>query len=204
MSIRKNFVIGMIGANATGKTSITKEIVSDWKNSRPGQMVVGFDQHRQLGDLIDFYINPDDKDWAYHIWKKCKNCLVIMDDYKALVPNYVPTNGMRNIFIDRRHHNIDIIYSCHSPGNVIDMLTDFTTHYYIFHTKNTEGKFKDKMPNAELCIAASRAVNKYTSLYGLGKHQLDREYSGQKFPYIIANTETQKLTAVNMHNKLKF
>lgn len=204
MSIRKNFVIGMVGANGTGKTSITKEIIEGWRHSRPRQSVIGFDQHSQLGSLIDFYINPDDKDWAYHIWKKCKNSLIILDDYKALVPNYIPTNGMRQIFIDRRHFNNDVIYSCHSPGNIIDMLTDFTTHYYIFHTKNTEGKFKDKMPNAELCIAASRAVNKYTSMYGLGKHENAPDFSGQKFPYIIANTESQKLTAINMHNKLKF
>lgn len=204
MAIRKNFVIGMIGANGTGKTSITKELVSDWRISRPNQKVIAFDQHRQFDGLVDFFINPEDKDWAWHIWKKVKNSLIILDDYKALVPNYVPTNGMRQIFIDRRLNNNDVIYSCHSPGNVIDMLTDFTTHYYIFHTKNTEGKFKDKMPNAELCIAASRAVNKYTSLYGLGQHKSDPHFSGQHFPYIIANTETQRLLAVNMHNKLKF
>lgn len=190
MAIRKNFVIGMIGANGTGKTTITKEMVVDWRNTRPNFAVVGFDPHRQLGGLIDFHINPDDKEWAVHVWKKSKNTLQVWDDYKGLVPFYVPTLGMRQIFIDRRHNNTDIIYSCHSPGNVIDMMTEYTTHYYIFHTKNIEGKFKDKMPNAELCIAASRAVNKYVSMHGLGKHKLDPAFNlppnnGQGFPYII-------------------
>lgn len=204
MEIRKNFVMGLIGANGTGKTSVTKEMVKDWRSSRPNQSVIGFDQHRQFDGLVDFYINPSDKNWAIEVWRKCKNSLIILDDYKALVPNYVPTPGMREIFIDRRLNNNDVIYSCHSPGNVIDMLTDFTTHYYIFHTKNTEGKFKDKMPNAELCIGASRYVNKYTAIYGLGQHPNAPNFLGQKFPYIIANTETQRLTAVNMHNKINF
>lgn len=202
--LRKNVVIGMIGANGTGKTSVTKEIIADWRAANPNKIVVGFDQHYQLQGLIDFYINADDKDWAWHVWKKCKNCFIVLDDYKALVPNNVPTNGMRQIFIDRRLNNNDVIYSCHSPGNIIPMLTDFTTHYYIFHTKNSEGKFQDRMANAELCIGASRAVNKYVTMHTFGKHRNAPDYAGQDFPYIIANTETQRLKAINMHQKLSF
>lgn len=201
---RKNVVIGLIGANRTGKTVTEFELAQNWKYAKPSQKIIGYDPQRQLTELIDFHINPDEKNWALHIWKKCTNSLIVMDDYKSLVPNYIPTPGMRQMFIDRCYHNNDYLYSCHSPGNIMDMLTEYTTHYYIFHTKNTEGKFKDKMPNSELCIGASRAVNKYVSLYGLGKHPKDPDFRGQRFPYIIVNTESQKLTAVNMHQKLEF
>lgn len=204
MLTRPNFVIGIIGANRTGKTVTEEEIIHLWKQSRPTQKVIGYDPQRKLQHLIDFNINPDDKNWGVAIWQKCRNSLIVLDDYKGLTPNYVPTPGMRQMFIDRAYHNNDYIYSCHSPNNIMEMLTDYTTKYYIFHTKNTEGKFKEKMANAEFCIGAARTVNKYVSLYGVGKHPNDPEFKGQKFPYMIVDTENQKIKAINMHNKFQF
>jgi len=201
---RKNFVKCLLGANGSGKTTEEIEIIQLWKQSRPNGKVIGYDPHRQLGSLIDFHINSDDFNWAKHIHSKCRNSLIVLDDYKGLLPNYIPTPGMRDMFIDRRFHNNDFIYSVHSPGNIIEMLFDYTTQFHIYYTSNREGKFKDKMPNSEICIAASRYVNKYVSLYGMGKHPLSAEFKGQKFPYIIVDVLTQKLTAVNMHNKLTF
>lgn len=204
MSSRNNFVIALIGANGTGKTTNEIEMIQKWRTSRPKEKVIGYDPHKQLGSLIDFHINSYDKNWAAHIHSKCRNSLIVLDDYKGLLPNYIPGPGMRDMFIDRRFHNNDFIYSVHSPSNIIEMLIDYTTHYYIYYTSNTEGRFRDKMPNAELCIAASRAVNKYVSMYDFGKHPNDPEFKGQKFPYVIVDVKHRKLTAVNMHNKLKF
>ena len=63
-------------------------------------------------------------------------------------------------------YNIDIIYSCHNPMLVINALTYFTTHYYVFYTNMQEGSWKKKIPNYSLCLAGSSYVNKYVRKHG--------------------------------------
>lgn len=190
----------MIGANHTGKSVTTRRMIAEWRASRPELLsdgsrkykVVAFDPKFQFKGLVDQYIYPD-KNWAIHVFKKVRNSLIVLDDYKSLIPNYVATPGMFDLFSSRWHYNLDFIISCHSPGHVIDMIVDYITEYYIFHTKTSEGKFKEKMPNSKKLLDISKIINKYTAIYGLGKHPNDANFNsapnfGQRFPYIVFNT----------------
>lgn len=200
-----NFIIQMIGANHTGKSTLTKKFISEYRLARPERLtyldklmpwekvgdrkynVIAFDPKLQFEGLVDQYIRPE-KDWAYQVSKKARNSLIVLDDYKSLIPNYIATPGMFELFASRWHYNLDFIISCHSPGHVIDMLVDYITEYYIFHTKTSEGKFKEKMPNSEMLIRISKTINKYTAIYGLGKHPLALDFAGQRFPYMVFDT----------------
>lgn len=212
---RRSALIGMIGANGTGKSTVTKEIANYWKASRPPMRVqngiiynarVVFDIFGQMIDITDFGIRRD-TGWAKTIDSKVKSSLVILDDYKLLVEGYVPTDGMIDLFINRRHSDLDYIYSCHSPSSVIPQIIPYTTHFYIFYTKTIQGVFKERMPFSDLLITACSLVNKYVSIHGMGMHPSDPQFNGpvnkgQKFPYCIVDTDKSKVTAVNMNKPL--
>lgn len=216
----------MIGANHTGKSVTTKKIITAWRSARPDMAqvpgkgfmdrerkykVIAFDPKKQFDGLVDHYIYPD-KNWASDLNKQnIRNALIILDDYKTLIPNYIPTPGMFKLFSDRWHYNLDFIISCHSPGHVIDMIIDYITEYYVFHTKTSEGKFKEKMPNAEMLLNISKFVNKYVSVYGMGMHPSHPNFfqppnNGQKFPYMVFNTTTPdaKPRGFNMRKDFSF
>lgn len=200
---RQNVVIAMIGTNGTGKTSVTKEIASIWKASRPKQNILAFDVHEQLLDITDFRIKRNNN-WAKAIDDRFRGALVILDDYKLLVETYTPTEFMKDLFINRRHSDNDYIYSCHSPSDVLPQIIPYTTHFYIFYSSITQGKFKERLPNSDMLMAASSYVNRYCSLHGRGLHKNDPLYNGQGFPYFIVEpgNKTQPVKAFNMNKPL--
>lgn len=194
-----NFVIQMVGANHTGKSVTSRKIITEWRSSRGDIIynpdtkrherkykVVAFDPKLQFDGIVDEFIRPE-KNWAIPLCK-LRNALIVLDDYKTLLPNYLPTPGMFELFAGRWHYNIDFIISCHSPGHVIEMLIDYITQWYIYHTKAGEKKFGEKMPDAKMLSDIATVVNKYVAIYGMGKHPNDPEFRGQKFPYIVYDT----------------
>jgi hypothetical protein len=199
---RTNFLMGFIGTNRTGKSATARMVAEEWRKSRPDNYIVAsFDPQGRFADLSDFIIKPDDKDWAKRLCK-LRNALVILDDYKIINPNNVPVAGLENLIYYRAHYNIDIMYICHNPFLILNYLTYFTTHYYIFYTQATDGRFESKIPNAQLCLSASRYVNKYVLVHGRGAHPKSPEYKGQAFPYMVVDCENQKLRAYNMSREL--
>lgn len=190
----------MVGANHTGKSTITRRMIAEWRASRPDIIyntkknkherkykVIAFDPKKQFDGLVDQYIYPDHK-WAAYVANEARNSLIILDDYKSLIPNYIATPGMFELFAGRWHYNLDFIISCHSPGHIIDVLIDYITEFYIFHTKAGEKKFNDKMPNSKMLLDISKFVNKYVAIYGMGKHPNDVDFRGQGFPYMVFDT----------------
>lgn len=191
--MRVNFLYCFIGTNRTGKSSIAKAMGKAWKSNNPGRLIVAHDPQDNFEDLADLFIQPEDDDWAL----KCcefRNCLIILDDFRLINEGNRPVKGLTKLLYYRAKWNIDIIVISHNPGLVINALTHFISHYFIFLTNAQEGAFKNKIPNYSLCVAASDAVNKYVSLFGRG--------SWPKFPFIIVDSEKQKLIALNMEKTL--
>lgn len=215
MGNRRSALIGMIGTNGCGKTTITKEVANIWRASRPPLRVQNgivynarmvFDVWGQMRDITDYGIRRD-SGWAKTIDEKVKSSLIILDDYKLLVEGNVPTKGMVDLFINRRHSDLDYIYSCHSPSSVIPQIIPYTSHFYIFYTKTLQGVFEKRMPFSDLLITASSYVNKYVSVYGMGMHPDHVEFNGpknkgQRFPYCIVDTDKGTIDAINMNRPL--
>lgn len=189
---RDNFLYCFIGTNRTGKSSIARQHIIAWKKANPGKLVIGFDPQRRFRDLIDIFIKPEDEKWAVKLLK-CRNVLVVLDDLRILNEDSRPVEGLANLMYYRCDYNIDIITVFHNPGLVLNCISAYATHYFIFMTNAKEGAFKDKIPNFHLCILASEEVNKYVSLFGKGQYPI--------FPHIIVDCEKQRLMAIHMNNK---
>ena len=122
--------------------------------------------------------------------RNLRNALLILDDYRTLHEQDKAEAWLLYLLQARSEQNIDIMYSIHNPALVINMLTYFTTHYYIFYTQVQEGGWKKKIPNYTTCMAVSNYVNKYVKIYGRGKYP--------DFPYMIIDNENEEVIAQNM------
>lgn len=194
LKIRFNFCYLFIGTNRTGKSSIARKQIEVWKKANPDKLVVGFDPQRRFTGLIDIKINPENENWLEEILQM-RNILLVIDDFKKLHESSHAPKGLKTLMIDFCDYNIDMIFIFHNPSDIWDCLNSHATHYFIFKTNSREGKFKDKIPNYQLCLIASYKVNQYVREFGRGVYP--------KFPYMFVDTDNQTLTGINMNNKSK-
>lgn len=199
---RINILWGFIGTNRTGKSVTALEYAEQWRASRPPEyQVIAFDPQKRFEHIADRTIAPEDKDWANNALK-FRNSLLILDDYRIINESDRPVSGLANLMYYRADYNLDIIYICHNPGLVINTLTYFTTHYFLFYTEAMDESFKKKIMNYNLCIKAQRMINNYVTQHGRGAHPNSPEYNGQDFPYIIVDCEKRELFAINMEKNI--
>lgn len=187
---REVFIAGIIGKNRTGKSVTARKIAMRWKKAKPSYYkVIAFDPQNRFRGIADEFIAAGNPRWALDLQKE-RNALIILDDYRLINKSVFPVKGLEELISQRAEYNLDIIYICHNPALVINYLTYFTDRYYIFATNSKDGQFEDKIPNHDLCIAASMKVNQHVKKYGRGEYP--------SFPYCIVDTETEKVIAINM------
>ena len=186
-SNRNCFLIGIIGTNRTGKTSKVRKVIQEWKKSRPENKVIGFDPQLKLQDLLDEQIGIADDLTLIH---KLRNCLLVLDDFRALHLSDKAEKWLVYLMQFRDQWNIDIVYVVHNPSLVLNVLSFFTTHYYIFYTQSIEGGWKKKIPTYTVCSAVSSYLVEYVSMMGIGLYP--------KFPYFIVDNKGNKAIAVNI------
>jgi hypothetical protein len=191
---RLNFCYGFIGTNRTGKSSVAKLIATEWRKNNPDYTIVSHDPQDNFSEITDYFINPEDKDWANKCLK-LRNALIILDDVRLINQSNTPIDGLMKLLYYRAKYNIDIIHICHNPSLLLNAFAHFTNRYFIFFTNSQEGSFQKKLPNYTLCVKASEMVNKYVSKYGRGNYP--------EFPHMIIDTEEQKMIAMNMIPKEK-
>ncbi len=190
---RLNFVKGFMGTNRTGKSVTARKIADWWKEANPGEDIMAFDPQNRFKGVANKFISIEDTQWPYKAMK-LKNALLILDDYRLINEGDRPIKGFRALMTVREDQNIDIIYICHNPMLILEMLTYFTTHYYMFYSLSKEGQFKYRMPNYELSNEASEMINAYVRKYGRGKYP--------NFPFVIVDTEAQDLKLQNMSKSM--
>lgn len=190
---RLNFLWGFIGTNRTGKSTVACALAEQWKEARPDGIVMAFDPQHKFDTVKDFDIRPEDSNWANECLK-LRNALIVLDDYRLINRPNVSVPGFLELMHYRSEYNIDIIYITHNPKLVINDLTYYTTHYTLFFTQAQEGSFEKKIPNYQMVLAASRLINKYVKIHGRGTYP--------NFPYVLVDTEKEKIQAVNMEKQL--
>lgn len=205
---RNNFLYIFIGTNRTGKSTTARKQVIKWRKNNPNKLVYGYDPQRRFRkspvgtnpnldtysavDLIDVHINPENLNWALEMQER-RDCLLLIDDFRKLHEDSRPIEGLKKLMYDYCDFNIDIMTIFHNPIDVLTCIGGHATHYFIFMTNETDGQFKQKMPNATLCKLASNMVNEYVRKHGRGGPE-----NGYKFPYIRIDVERQDLWAINM------
>jgi len=186
---RENDLIGIIGTNRTGKTSKLISLIDKWKTVNDGP-VMSFDPQNLLRSRSDFLINMSNKKFGEEILR-LRDGLLILDDIRILHPKNISEPWLMDLMQYRNAYNIDIMYVVHNPSLVLNILSFFTTKYYVFYTESTLGSWEKKIPNYNYCLAASLYVNRYVSVKGRGTYP--------NFPYVMVDNQNQKLTAVNMY-----
>lgn len=186
--VRENDLIGIIGTNRTGKTTKAISLIEKWKSVNDGP-VMSYDPQNLMSHLSDFSVKPSNKKFGEEILR-LRDGLLVLDDIRILHPKNIADPWLMDLMQYRNAYNIDIIYIVHNPSLVLNVLSYFTTKYYVYYTESTFGSWEKKIPNYSLCLAASLYINRYVSVKGRGKYP--------NFPHIMIDNQNQKLTAVNI------
>ncbi len=194
----ENLLMGFLGTNRTGKSSLARQTAEMWRKTYPDtkkHKIMSFDPQRRFQTISTDFIFGHDKDWVQKALK-LRNALLILDDYRLLCKKARSSEDFDELMYMRAEYNIDIIYICHNPALVLNVLSYFTNFYYIFYTNTQEGGFKDKIPNYTLCEQASTFINDYVRYFGKGEYDKERNYPN--FPHIMINCQKQELYARNV------
>ena len=190
---RLNILWAFIGTNRTGKSVIARMYAEIWRKNNPDGIIVSFDPQKRFKGLSDWELEAYDEDWISKLLE-LRNALIILDDYKIIHEKNTPMKGLGRLLAHRADYNLDIIYICHSPSLILNLLTFYTSHYFLFYTEAMDGSFQKKILNYKLCINGQRLINKYVRTFGRGTYP--------KFPHVIVDTERGELNAVNFTQKL--
>lgn len=193
---RDPFLFGIIGTNGTGKSVTARAIAERWKSTRPHADIMAFDPTDAFAGVANKFIYPHEN-WCEKALE-LRNALLILDEVRILHPSNTTKAKFLELMSMRRDQSIDIIYIVHNPALVLNILTYYTTRYYLFYTQALEGSFKDKIPNYTLCIGASDFINAYV------KNVI--KATGEKgtfpdFPYVVVDNETEKITGINIMDR---
>lgn len=191
---RQNYCMSFIGTNRTGKTSVAKTMAKSWKQQNPGRRVMVFDPQNKFSDIAtDFIFLNESRTWGNKILS-LRNALLILDDYRLLHHKHQIIEEFAALLNFRSEWNVDIIYICHSPSLVLNTLTYYTSHYFIFYTLAQKDSFERKIPHYELCERAKSYINKYVRVKGRGSYP--------HFPHMIVDCENGTLLAQNMEKRI--
>ena len=174
-----------------GKTALAQWIAKIWKKTRPGRDVVAFDPQHKFKGIANKFLSEHEGDWLEELLK-CRNSLIILDEFRMLHPSHEADTRLIKIFSMRSGEdwNNDIIFIVHAPKMVLETLDIYTTHYMIFFTSARTSQWKDKIANAENCVIGHNLINKYVTKYGKGTYP--------NFPYVEVDNIGGEIKAVNM------
>lgn len=191
---RDNILYGFMGDNNTGKSVVLSRRAKVWRDNRDSEYKIIAHDPQGRFQFADYFIDIADDRWAERLigWK---NILLILDDFKLINENPTPMKGLNRVFIDRFKNNVDMMYSCHNPKQVLNSMTYYTSHYHIFYGNYKERDFQEKIPNYNFAIAAAIEVNNYVHRFGRGS------WPECDFPYVVLNNEKRSLTGFNMNKQ---
>lgn len=215
---RQNFVRMYIGKNSIGKTPTAIFDAIAYQRSFPKKKIIVFDSqdkfkgaHDRRELRVDLLIPRNNKGWAgieglqEHTVtsgnKKYKwaNSLLILDDYRMLLRGNDMPSDFYDLFALRPapHFNMDMMFICHEPRNILEGIAGYISHYHIFANEASSGQFENKISCYLACQRAGLVINKYVSMYGKG--YFDTTTKIPYFPHIVVEKERpEPLHCINM------
>lgn len=185
---RENFFFMFLGHNRTGKSVTAKQVADEWRQAHDGK-IYAHDPQNRFSDILDVKLLPSDTVFREFLDDEPRRCLLILDDYRMLHPNDRMDKSLLDIMNVRNEFCVDIIMIAHAPSLVLERLTYYITHYFLYYTQSTDKGFKEKIPNYKALTELSRSVTNYVKMHGKGVYPT--------FPYIVFNNETEDATPIN-------
>lgn len=199
-----------IGYNRTGKSMTAQKFANEWRINNPDRTIAGYDPQNKFKHLINpkYRLYAGEKGW----WKgtgdykksgrlplkDLRNALVIIDDMRGLNPSHQTSPDLLRLMEFRAEYKIDIIMILHSPGHLLEGISMYVSHWYIFVTKGKAAKFEDKIENYEECQLAARLMREYNKdfpgVINNSRQFYDASGNGNHtFPHIVVDTDTGEL-----------
>jgi hypothetical protein len=171
--MRPNAVIVSVGRPRTGKTTFNLQLIQAIAEQKG---VLIFDLNGEAA-FKDFPVMPFDKlpGWKskgiYRIFhddpeefisavrRYVYNAAVVFEDTTAYIDSSISDN-LKRLLVDRRHRNVDMIFSFHSLRVIPPKLLDFTNYMIVGKTGDSEKYLKnlEKLPNPEHFISVWQRV----------------------------------------------
>jgi len=189
MSFRETFFFMFLGHNRTGKSVTARQLAERWRETHDGK-IYAHDPQQRFHDIMDVKLVAGEAVFQEFLDDEPRECLLILDDYRMLHPSDRMDKGLLDIMNVRNEYCIDIIMITHAPSLVLERLTYYITHYFVYFTQGTDKGFKEKIPNYVVLTAIRNVINRYVKNNGKGVYPT--------FPYMIFNNETEDVTKVNM------
>lgn len=185
-----------IGLNGKGKTTLLIEYIKRYKLAKPKNSVVVFDQNESIPEYL-MTKRLTIKNYK-ELLTNSRDTLFVVDDYKMLFDGNSPEEFWHDYFGTRRKRNNDIIFTCHSPNQVMNYLAGYIDTYLLWYTQ-TAVPFDKKIPCAKLLMEAKQVVDKYAKQFS------DEQYMKlyPNFPYAIIRPMSEKITYYNFKKKKK-
>lgn len=197
-NFRDVFFFMLIGINRTGKTAWARLIAEFWKSQNPGCIVAGYDPQGKMQDIIDENIWSDEDDF-FEVCLNFRNCLLIVDEYRDVHEESKTSKSLKRLMRYRAEFNIDIIFICHSPADVLKGLTTFISHYFIFYTQVVQGTFIKSINNYAICQGASNFINRYvTKRTQISGKSYSETFEYPEFPFCLVDNMAGTVEALHI------
>lgn len=209
MKIRGSEIIGIIGGNNTGKTVLAKSLAEKFVKKRNKidlkkypknyYRLAVYDVQDRFGDLLnedDLSIKVSDDNWCKKLLK-LRNSLIILDDYRVLMPKDTMDKDFLNLLQYRAEHGLDIILIAHNPQLVIPRLSYYIDTFCLFYTAGNEKSFDHRLSGSENLKKLKNVIDKEFKSY------TQDEYSNlyPNFPYIFYQDKKNKAVLINFKKK---
>lgn len=207
-----------IGYNRTGKSVTAQQFANEWRINNPKGIIAGYDPQHRFKHLINpnYKIYGGEKGWWYgdkeykksgrKPFRELRNALVVIDDMRGLNPSHMTSPDLLRLMEFRAEYKIDIIMVVHSPGLILEGLSVYVSHWFIYLTKGRKAKFEDKIENYEECMMAAELMQEYgkefPSILEEPGQFYDNSGKGQHtFPHVVVDTTTGKLKPKNINRE---
>ncbi len=216
--IRAVFFFMFIGYNRTGKSVTAQQLANEWRMANPHGIIAGYDPQHRFKHLIDpnYKLYAGEDGWWYgkgeyaksgrQSLSKLRNALVVIDDMRGLNPSHNTSKDLGRLMEFRAEYSIDIIMIVHSPGLILEGISTFVSHWYIYLTKGRKAKFEDKIENFEECQLAADLMRRYgedfPSILEDPEQFYDESGKGNHtFPHIVIDTTTGRMKPQNVNQE---
>lgn len=193
---RDSYLIGFIGYNRTGKTTIMRDVIKEYKKSYPHNEIIAYDPQNRFIDVANDKI-IDEKD-IYNILEK-RDCLIILDDYDSLIQGNQVKGSFKQLLQLRVEYGFDIFFATHHINFIKQGMSPFISHLYLFFTNVTEKiiGIDRKVPNGKLIEFLAHESYKEGQLKGKGT------FEDKNFKYIVYDNQQGKFKRFNFESTIE-
>lgn len=152
--MRESFLALVVGKKRCGKTYFTVRYMQQYKKRFPGRKIIFVYRYPienldigKMGGGVPFnehYLGHE-KGLFQHLTAKRRNCLIVMDDAKLILPSSDGKEASELIIVSG-NYGIDLMLQFHSFTYVPPKILENTDYGFFFRQESSYEKVENKLP----------------------------------------------------------